>query len=205
VAEFWEKSVICVDFIYRAGWNGLMNSAVAALVVYLIRAIYVLGKKRAVPHLWVAVFAASLCPFSLIGMLGMPENGNIVNMVLGSSLKFYFFILWEGLSAILVISSFYRCRKRKWKALESMQLEDNVYLLECIKKPVVCGFFHPMIYIPAELPEELREKIVAHKKRLIAGGSHKLIVGAVLVTYFNWFNPILWLSLYYFSEDLKRL
>ena len=94
---------------------------------------------------------------------------------------------------------------KEWKALESMQLEDNVFLLEGIRKPVVCGFYHPMIYIPVRLPEEAREKVVAHKKRLIAGYSHRLLVCAILVTYFNWFNPVLWLSLYYYSEDLKRL
>lgn len=182
-----------------------MNSVVAALAVFLIRTIYMLCRKQAIPHLWTAVFAASLCPFSLIGLLGLPDNGAVVNLLLDSSVKFYFFILWEGIAAALVGASFYRCRQRKWKALESMQLEDNVFLLEGIRKPVVCGFYHPMIYIPVWLPEEEREKVVAHKKRLIAGYGHRLLVCSILVTYFNWFNPVLWLSLYYYSEDLKRL
>lgn len=182
-----------------------MNSVVAALAVFLIRTIYMLCRKQAIPHLWTAVFAASLCPFSLIGLLGLPDNGAVVNLLLDSSVKFYFFILWEGIAAALVGASFYRCRQRKWKALESMQLEDNVFLLEGIRKPVVCGFYHPMIYIPVRLPEEEREKVVAHKKRLIAGYGHRLLVCSILVTYFNWFNPVLWLSLYYYSEDLKRL
>ena len=182
-----------------------MNSVIAALIVFLIRAAFVLYKKRVIPCLWGAVFLVSLCPFSLAGLWGFPENGGLVELFLGSSFKFYFFFLWEGLAAVLILSSFYRCRKRKWKALESLKLAEDVFVLEGLKRAIVCGFFHPVIYLPADLTEELQQEVLERKRRMVVSGGQKLMVLAMLVTYLNWFNPILWLSLFYLKEDLKRL
>ena len=182
-----------------------MNSVLAALIVFVIRAVFVLGKKVVAPRLWGIVFLASLCPLSMAELVGLPANGAVVNMMLGSSFKLFFFIIWEGLAAVLILRGFYRCRRRKWMALESLQLEDDVYILEDLKRPVICGFFHPMIYLPADMEENRRQEVIRRKRKQIAGGGQKLMVAAILITYLNWFNPILWLSAYYLKEDYKRI
>ena len=59
-------------------------------------------------------------------------------------------------------------------------------------------------YCSEKATDERKASIYRHG--LIVGhGANFLVVLAMLVTYLNWFNPILWLSLFYLKEDLKRL
>ena len=47
--------------------------------------------------------------------------------------------------------------------------------------------------------------MLKRKHRLIDSGGQKLTVAASVITFLYWFNPVLWLSLYYMKVDLKRL
>ena len=191
-----------LDYIYQAGWSGLMNSVAAAIVVFGVRAVFVLRKKRVIPYIWGLVFLAALCP---VGILKVMDQGYVVEALLGSSVKFYFFLLWEGVAALLILWNFYECRKRRWKSLECEKLDENIFIMKGIKKAKVCGFFRPVIYLPEGLDEQVRKEVLKRKHRLIDSGGQKLTVAASVITFLYWFNPVLWLSLYYMKEDLKRL
>lgn len=179
-----------------------MNSVAAAIVVFGVRAVFVLRKKRVIPHIWGLVFLAALCP---VGILKFMDQGYVVEALLGSSVKFYFFLLWEGVAALLILWNFYECRKRRWKSLECEKLDENIFIMKGIKKAQVCGFFRPVIYLPEGLDEQVQQEVLKRKRRLIDSGGQKLTVAASVITFLYWFNPVLWLSLYYMKEDLKRL
>lgn len=198
----WKSGDEEVDVLYRLGWNGLMNVVITAIVVFLIRSVLILKKKQVIPHIWGAVFLGGLLPF---GIFHFPQSGYVVEVLLSSSLKFYFFLLWEGIAVLLVASEFLKCRKNKWRALECEALGENVYIMKGIKKTQICGFFHPVIYLPEGLEEEVQQAVLERKHRMIASGGQKLQTFATVVTYLNWYNPILWFSLYYLKEDMKRI
>ena len=145
----------------------------------------------------------SRCRVAVFGIGGV--GGYVVEALLGSSVKFYFFLLWEGVAALLILWNFYECRKRRWKSLECEKLDENIFIMKGIKKAKVCGFFRPVIYLPEGLDEQVRKEVLKRKHRLIDSGGQKLTVAASVITFLYWFNPVLWLSLYYMKEDLKRL
>lgn len=198
----WKSGDEEVDLLYRLGWNGLMNVVIAAIAVFLVRSVFILGKKQVNPYIWGIVFLGGIFP---VGLFHFPESGYVVEALLGSSLKFYFFLLWEGIAVLLVASGFLKCRKNKWMALECEALGENVYIMKGIKKAQVCGFFHPVIYLPEGLDEKVQQTVLERKRRMIDRGGQKLRVFASIVTYLNWYNPILWFSLYYLKEDMKRI
>ncbi len=191
-----------MDILYRLGWVGLTNVVFTAIVIFLVRAAFVLRKKRFVPHVWGIVFLSAVCP---VEMPVFTNSRYILETILGSSFKFYFFLVWELTAVFLLVRSLLKCRKRKWKSLECERIEDNVFLLKGICKAEVCGFLHPVIYLPEGLEPEVQKAVLERKKKLIASGGQKLVVFASIVTYLNWFNPVLWLSIYYMKADMRRL
>ena len=199
-AEKGEENVL--DMIYRLGWAGVVNVVIAAIIVYAIRAVFVLWKKKSFPCIWGLVFAAALCP---VEFPGFPCSGYVVEALIGSSLKFYFFLVWEGIAAVLLLWAFFSCRRIKWRTLDGQELEKGVFLVKGLRRARVCGFWHPVIYVPEALTPEVQAEVIARKKKGIASGAHRIFVCGCVITCLNWFHPILWFSLYYMKHDMNRL
>lgn len=191
-----------LDLICRLGWAGMVNVVVIAIIVYVIRAVFVLWKKKSCPGIWGLVFAAALCP---VEFPGIPCSGYVVEALIGSSMKFYFFLVWEGVAVALLLWGFLAYRRIKWHTLDGAELEEGVFVMKGLKRARVCGFWHPVIYVPDNLSPQVQTEVIARKKKAITSGAHRIFVFGCIVTCLYWFHPILWFSLYYMKHDMNRL
>ena len=86
-----------------------------------------------------------------------------------------------------------------------VELEEGVFVMKVLKRARVCGFWHPVIYVPDNLSPQVQAEVIARKKKAIASGAHRIFVFGCIVTCLYWFHPILWFSLYYMKHDMNRL
>ena len=73
------------------------------------------------------VFAAALCP---VEFPGIPCSGYVVEALIGSSMKFYFFLVWRGVAVALLLWGFLAYRRIKWHTLDGAELEEGVFVMK---------------------------------------------------------------------------
>ena len=85
----------------------------------------------------------------------------------------------------------------------SVRLKENIYICDHIPSPFVLGLFRPRIYLPSELPEELRGPVLAHERGHIFRWDHvaRLLGWSILSVY--WWAPTVWLAFLLFCRDME--
>lgn len=112
-------------------------------------------------------------------------------------------LLW--IAGIVVFQTYgilqnYKLRKRM---KFSTKLRDNIYESDKIKSSFVSGFFFPKIYVPAGCENKDIENMIIHEKTHIALWHNKIKTAAWIILTIHWFNPIVWIAFYLFSNDLE--
>ncbi len=111
--------------------------------------------------------------------------------------------LWAGVGILLLVYGAISFIKLKIKIGDAVRDKDNIYLSEKIDSPFVCGFIKPKIYFPYNIDNETRECILQHEQLHIKYGDHILkAIGFMLVCVY-WFNPLVWVSYFFFCKDIE--
>lgn len=69
--------------------------------------------------------------------------------------------------------------------------------------PAVYGILRPVIFIPADLPDAECRYVIWHEKAHMRRKDNLFRLAAVLIACIHWFNPLIWISLKYFFEDME--
>lgn len=116
---------------------------------------------------------------------------------------FVFAAAWAAGAFLLflygVISSIYLKRK----LCISICGHDPVYLADGIPTAFVMGIFRPRIYIPSDIPEDVREYVVCHEMQHMKRKDHiaKIIIFVFLCLY--WFHPLIWAAYFLAGRDIE--
>ena len=89
------------------------------------------------------------------------------------------------------------------KVRAAVRLEENIYLCDHIPSPFVLGLFRPRIYLPSDLPGELRGPVLAHERGHIFRWDHaaRLLAWGILSAY--WWDPLVWVAFLVFCRDME--
>lgn len=83
----------------------------------------------------------------------------------------------------------------------------NIYSIEGLKTPVVCGILKPRIIVPTNLTNRDNKNMINHVIRHeivhIRRKDYLIKLIALFVTYLHWFNPIIWVGLMLFYQDME--
>ena len=112
-------------------------------------------------------------------------------------------LVW-GTGAVSILLLLLIQRVLLYKKLKaSIPLGGRLYEEEGLNTAFVFGLFQPRIYLPAGLSEQNRQFVVLHEKTHIRylDPFFKLLGLTVLIV--HWFNPLVWLSFFLFSNDLE--
>lgn len=82
-------------------------------------------------------------------------------------------------------------------------LHDNIYQSGNITSPAVYGIFRPRIMIPLNIPEDELPMILLHEQAHIARRDNLFRTVALLTACLHWFNPLAWIFLKLFFEDME--
>ena len=79
----------------------------------------------------------------------------------------------------------------------------SVYESDQIKTAFVLGFFHPSVYLPANLSDSQKYLVLEHESTHIRRHDHQIKIAAWLILSLHWFQPFLWISFYFLDKDME--
>jgi len=83
------------------------------------------------------------------------------------------------------------------------RMKGNIYISDKIETPAVYGVLRPKIIIPTEYRNKDLTYVMMHENVHIKRKDNLWRVVAFAVTSFHWFNPLAWIFLKCFLEDLE--
>jgi beta-lactamase regulating signal transducer with metallopeptidase domain len=106
-------------------------------------------------------------------------------------------------AALLVAGILYALTRRELN--KAVLIKDNIYCSDMLLSPILMGVFRPKIILPPGLNPDSREgKMIlahenAHRKRL----DNLWRTLAIGIACLHWFNPLVWVMLKVFFEDME--
>ena len=130
-----------------------------------------------------------------------PQPGDSVNPL--QVVLFIAGVLWAAGALGMLLYAGAGYGRLRWKLRTAVRLEEPVYLSEFVDTPFVFGVLRARIYLPVQMPEGMREPVIAHEKAHLARRDHlwKILGYFLLAVY--WFHPLCWAAYALFCKDME--
>lgn len=113
-------------------------------------------------------------------------------------------VIWAvvAVSAVIVLCMVYAVTLRALRDAEHLQ--GRVYLSDKVEFPAVYGIFRPHIVIPTAHSEDDLTFVLLHEQAHIRRADNVWRLVALLTACLHWFNPLSWVFLRCFLNDLEQ-
>lgn len=112
-------------------------------------------------------------------------------------------ILWVTGSLGLLIYAAVSLTMLRHRVRDAVQCPDGVWESDRIADAFLLGYWKPRIYLPAILPHQDRELIVAHERSHQSRGDQWWKLLGLVCLSVHWFNPLVWLSFWLMCRDIE--
>lgn len=112
--------------------------------------------------------------------------------------------IWAVVAVALVCVNGWNLAAFTRRLRGARQIAPGVYEADCLEVPLVMGYLHPRILLPAFLEEKEREYILLHERIHLCRRDYLIKPAVFAVTLLHWFNPLVWLAYHLLSEDMER-
>lgn len=113
-------------------------------------------------------------------------------------------VVWAVAAVILLCVNGWKLSSFARRLRGARQISPGVYETHRVEVPLVMGYLHPRIYLPAFLRQEERGYILLHEQIHLRRRDYLIKPAAFAVTLLHWFNPVVWLAYHLLSEDMER-
>lgn len=112
-------------------------------------------------------------------------------------------IIWLIIAASLLIAMLIIYTVTKSELRDARLLRDNIYVSDKITSPAVYGIFREKMIVPSGYDENDLKFILMHENVHIRRKDNLWRVFAIITVCIHWFNPLAWLILKSFLENLE--
>lgn len=112
-------------------------------------------------------------------------------------------IVWAVVAAAIAITLFALYFATVIELKDAKRVKGNVFVSEKVTTAAVYGIFRPRIILPANYAERDIDAVLEHERTHIKSGDNLWRVLAFLCAAVHWFNPLAWLFLKKFTEDIE--
>ncbi|MDE6567581.1 MAG: M56 family metallopeptidase [Lachnospiraceae bacterium] len=143
--------------------------------------------------------------FSMMNSVGAADSYfpitykvNILEKVFGVASVIWIIVIFAILLTLVLIyfTTLYEMR-------DAAHLRDDIYLSDKLISPAVYGMIKPRIILPMSYKDKDIELIILHEKMHIRRADNLWRILAFLIVAAHWFNPLCWVFLKLFLEDLE--
>lgn len=113
-------------------------------------------------------------------------------------------VVWAVAAVILLCVNGWKLSSFARRLRGARQISPGVYETHRVEVPLVMGYLHPRIYLPAFLRQEEQGYILLHEQIHLRRRDYLIKPAAFAVTLLHWFNPVVWLAYHLLSEDMER-
>lgn len=111
--------------------------------------------------------------------------------------------VWLAGAAALGGWSVFAAWRLSQRVKDACRWRDNIYWTEKADSPFVLGLVRPRIYLPADLPPQAADYVLAHEQSHIRRGDHWAKALGWLALCLHWFNPLVWAAYLLLCRDLE--
>lgn len=112
-------------------------------------------------------------------------------------------IVWAVVAAAIAITLFTLYFTTVIELKDAKHANGNVFVSEKVTTAAVYGIFRPRIILPANYAARDIDAVLEHERTHIKSGDNLWRVLAFLCAAVHWFNPLAWLFLKKFTEDIE--
>lgn len=112
-------------------------------------------------------------------------------------------VVWLCGFAVLTFVLLFVYFTTKKELSDSRWYKDNIYFSHKVTSPAVYGIFAPKIILPEEMRGKISEYVLMHERAHIKSLDNLKRTVAYITVFVHWFNPLSWLFLKCFLEDLE--
>lgn len=112
-------------------------------------------------------------------------------------------IVWAVVAAAIAITLFTLYFTTVIELKDAKRANGNVFVSEKVTTAAVYGIFRPRIILPANYAVRDIDAVLEHERTHIKSGDNLWRVLAFLCAAVHWFNPLAWLFLKKFTEDIE--
>lgn len=111
-------------------------------------------------------------------------------------------LVWLIVACGLILAAviLYFCTRDE---LRNPEKQEGYYLSDSITAPALYGIFRPRILLPRGIAPQALPYILLHEQVHRRRGDNFFRAVAILTCCIHWFNPLCWLSLKFFFEDME--
>ncbi len=112
-------------------------------------------------------------------------------------------VVWAIICCALLITAALLYYFTKTEIQRAVHLGGNVYCMKGMSSPAVYGIIKPKIIVPQDLPEDALKYVLAHERAHMKRKDNLLRCAAVVTACIHWFNPLVWVFVKCFFEDME--
>jgi beta-lactamase regulating signal transducer with metallopeptidase domain len=112
-------------------------------------------------------------------------------------------IVWVIVMCASLLSALLLYCFTKREIRDAEHLQNNIYISDKITAPALYGIIKPKILLPRGISSEDISYIILHEKVHAQRHDNLWRVAAIIVCCIHWFNPLIWICLKYFFEDME--
>lgn len=189
----------------------IYGSVMPALIL-LLRGIFRGISRRVLFLLWAVAAARLTLPFSFeteFRVLTAPKQHipEAVNRAAafesGVSAMHIAAAVWLCGAAVCVMYMLFSILLLKKQTRECAADTSGVLLCDRIPAPFVLGIVNPRIFLPSDIAQEDKRYVLLHEQGHIARHDNIWKPLGFLVVCAHWFNPLVWVAFWAFSQDIE--
>lgn len=216
--------------LFYTSFSLAVVSAVALVVVLLIRFIIVKVPKKYFMCLWWLFLIRSICPVSLSSIyslssginrkfhifleligLSFDEQGGVLTgwqsvfvrqFTVNTNFRFCSIMWAAGVLFIWIYTLVKQTGIRKWLQ-KAERLDGSIYQHEKLNIPVMTGVFRLKKYLPGKMNVSEAKYVLRHMEIHEERHDGVLRAAAFIVLSLQWFNPFMWLAHYFILRDIE--
>ena len=133
------------------------------------------------------------------------KDKNIEQQTSGLETKFSKWIIYVWIFGIVIMLLYAEISYvfLKGKVSVAKKMENNIYEYEYISDPFIVGIVSPRIYLPVNLPFELKEYVLKHEEMHIRRKDYIWKPLGFLFLSVYWFHPLCWIAYTLFCKDIE--
>lgn len=108
-----------------------------------------------------------------------------------------------ALVVLLLVGVLYRAVSVQYK--DSISIKENIYISDRVSSPFLLGIKSPKIILHSgiDMDSAQASHIIAHERVHMKRYDNLWRLLALVITCIHWFNPLVWVGLYYFLKDME--
>ncbi|MBE6543555.1 MAG: M56 family metallopeptidase [Ruminococcaceae bacterium] len=187
------------------------SSSFIVLAIILLRAFLKKTPKWIFCLLWGLAGIRLVLPFSLESIFSLVPTMPVSSTSVPSGVEGHTFqttqifsVVWLAGVAVLAVYGILSYLRLYILVRPSINIENNVYICDCIDTPFIFGIIKPRIYVPSNLSREHIDCALKHELAHISRLDHLWKPLGFIIFTLHWFNPVVVLGYILLCRDIEK-